>query len=328
MQLNKLSNQVKLAAPIAASLLALSFSTQAHAASLGVASDYNVFTLGNFNQTSTDVEGKLAVGGNATFTGGFGVGSRLSSNSGNVLVTGGNLNLNNGQVYNGNAIYGGTANVSGVGFPSGNLSQGNPLDFNAAGDYLKGLSSYLGSLTSNGTKNIAYGGISLTGSDSNLNIFNLSASDLASANSFNINVANGSTVVVNVSGATASMQYFGFNINGSPENAQRQKVLYNFYEATNLNATGIGIQGSILAPLAAVNFNNGQINGHLIAASLTGNGESHNYLFNGTLPDVPSNDDEVDPETVKSVPEPSVLLSLGLVSSLLGVVRRQRQRQE
>lgn len=320
MQTKQLFPPIQLAIPLAASL-AIGISTQATAASLGVASDYNVFTLGNYNQVSTDVEGRLAVGGNATFTGGFGVGSTLSAGSGNVLVTGGNLTLNNGQVNNGNTIYGGTANVSGVGFPNGTLSQGNPIDFNAAGIYLKDLSSHLAGLTPTGSTTVqSWGGINLLGNNSSLNIFNLSGTDLSKTNYFELNAANSSTVVVNVSGKDVSMKNFGFNL----INTSRQKVIYNFYEATSIDISGIGIEGSILAPLANVNFNNGQINGNLIAGSLVGTGESHNYLFNGVLPDMPAKENTPQPSE-KSVPEPSTLVGLGLFSMLFGLSRRQRK---
>ncbi|MBE9229877.1 choice-of-anchor A family protein [Phormidium sp. LEGE 05292] len=320
MQIKQLLPKIQLVFPLAASLT-IGISTQATAASLGVASDYNVFTLGNYNQVSTDVEGKLAVGGNATFTGGFAVGSKLSSGSSNVLVTGGNLTLNNGQVNNGNTVYGGTANVSGVGFPNGTLSKGNPIDFNAAGTYLKDLSSHLAGLTPTGSTTVqSWGGINLLGNSSSLNIFNLSGTALSKTNYFELNANNSSTVVVNVSGKDVSMKNFGFNL----MNTSKQKVIYNFYEATSLDISGIGIEGSILAPLAAVNFNNGQINGNLIAGSLTGTGESHNYLFNGTLPDMPSKENtNINP--VKSVPEPSTLVGLGLVGTLFRISRRQRK---
>ncbi|OKH38631.1 hypothetical protein NIES2119_08515 [[Phormidium ambiguum] IAM M-71] len=321
MHIKELFPKIGLVFPLAASLT-IGISSQATAASLGVASDYNVFTLGNYYQERTDVEGKLAVGGNATFTGGFGVGSRLSSGSGNVLVTGGNLTLNNGQVSNGNTVYGGTANVSGVGFPNGTLSQGNPIDFNAAGTYLKDLSSYLSGLTPTANTTVqSWGGINLLGNSSSLNIFNLSGADLSKTNYFELNATNSSTVVVNVSGKDVSMKNFGFNL----MNTNRQKVLYNFYEATSLDISGIGIEGSILAPLANVNFNNGQINGNLIAGSLTGTGESHNYLFNGSLPDMPAKENPSIP-VEQSVPEPSTWLGLGLVSALLGMSRRQRKQ--
>jgi len=45
----------------------------------------------------------------------------------------------------------------------------------------------------------------------------------------------------------------------------------------------IGIEGSILAPKANVNFSSGQMNGQLVAKSFTGGGELHNYGFNNQV---------------------------------------------
>ena len=169
---------------------------------------------------------------------------------------------------NGDAVYGGSANVaSNEGFSNGKLSKGNPIDFNATGDELRSLSKNLASLTPNGkTTAQSWGGINLTGSDSQLNVFNLDGSAVSKANNFAITSNSGSTVVVNVSGTSVSLQNFGFNVSGT----NRQNVLYNFYEATDLTASGIGIEGSILAPLANFTFNNGQVNGNVVVASLTG----------------------------------------------------------
>ncbi len=297
-------------------ILALGFSQKANATGLGVASDYNVFTTGNINQQYTDIEGKLAAGGNVNFVGS--IGSNLATNSGNVVVAGNNLTLSNGQVSNGNAVYGGSANVaSNEGFPNGKLSQGNPIDFNAGGDELRSLSKNLASLTPNGKTTVeSWGGIDLTGSNSQLNVFNLDGSALSKTNNFTISSNSGSTVVVNVSGTTVSLQNFGFNISGT----NTQNILYNFYEATNLTASGIGIEGSILAPLANFTFNNGHVDGNVVVASLTGNGESHNYLFQGNLP---STQNTGQP---KKVPEPANLVGLGLIAAILGLSRRQSDK--
>ncbi|WP_413173647.1 choice-of-anchor A family protein [Anabaena azotica] len=298
-------NWGRIAVPVFATL-ALSYSAKANAATLGIASEYNVFVIGNISQQYTDIEGKLAAGGNVSLIGSS-VGDKLPNNSGNVVVAGNNLTLSNGQVNHGNAVYGGTANVSNnVGFPNGTLSQGNPIDFNAAKVELLSLSQYLAGLNPTGQTTVQYGGINLTGSGTALNVFNLAGSSVSSANSFDINGDQNSTVVVNISGTNVSLQNFGFNIQGT----NRQKIIYNFYEATNLTASGIGIEGTILAPLANFNFNNGQINGNVVVSSLTGNGESHNYLFNGNLPDVPKT------PIPASVPEPANLAGLGLVAAM------------
>ncbi|MHC5768057.1 MAG: choice-of-anchor A family protein [Nostoc sp.] len=312
----------QVAAPIVVTL-ALGFSARANAVELGAASDYNVFVLGDISQKYTDIEGKVAAGGNINFVGGLG--SKLSGNSGNVVVAGQNLTLSNGQVYHGNAVYGGSANVSSnVGFPQGTLSPSNPIDFNEAGKQLRGLSEYLATLNPTGNTTVQpWGAINLSGSATAFNVFNLAGSSVSKTNYFEIKGDANSTIVVNISGKDVSLQNFGFNIIG----ADKQKVIYNFYEATNLTASGIGIQGSILAPLANFNFNNGQINGNVVVASLTGNGESHNYLFNGDLPDVPTKYyNPPKPPTRIQVPEPANLPGLGLIAVVFGLFRYKRNQ--
>lgn len=313
----------QLVAPLSIAVtVALGFASQAGAVSLGIASDYNVFVLGDMTQKNTDSEGKVAVGGNANLEN-FYAGMSLpdSDSNGDVLVVGKELSFTNGTV-KGDVVYGTTANVSNV--TLGSLEQGTPLDFDAAGKELSELAKSLSSLSATGTKNIAYGGVTLTGSDSKLNIFNLAATDLDGVHSLNLNVTDGSTVVVNIGGLDATLKNLGININGSQTTAQRQNVIYNFYEATNLFASGVGIQGSVLAPFAHFNFDNGQLNGNLIAASLTGGGQTNRYLFNGDLPDSP---EQPKPPTVSTtVPEPATLFGLGLVAAV-GVVSRGRSKQ-
>src|SRR6516165_2439546 len=77
---------------------------------LGVAGDFNVFVLGQVTQSYTDCEGRLAAGGDVRLTG-YGIGSALSNSAGqrDDLVGGGGLTYNQGQVFNGNIVYGGTA---------------------------------------------------------------------------------------------------------------------------------------------------------------------------------------------------------------------------
>jgi len=289
-------------------ILSLGLSQKANATGLGVASDYNVFTLGNFSEQYTDVEGKLAAGGNITFVGNS-IGTKLAANSGNVVVAGNNLTLSNGQVNHGNIAYGGTASISGEGLPNGTVTKSSPIDFSAAGQELNSLSQNLASLSANGTTKVQYGGITLTGTNSQLDIFNLNASTLSSANNFTINSVAGSTVVVNISGTNVSLQNFGFNIEGT----DKQHILFNFYQATSITASSIGVEGSILAPLASFAFNNGNVEGNVIVNSLTGNGESHNYLFQGNLPST----------SPKRVPESQNLLGLGLIAGILGLSHRR-----
>jgi len=312
----------QLVAPLSiAATMVLGISAQASAIELGIASDYNVFLLGDMTQSNTDSEGKVAVGGNADLLN-FYAGMNLATdgNNGDVLIVGQNLIFENGQVL-GNAVYGETAELTNVTLENGGtLRQDNPIDFAVARQELQALSQFLAQLEVTGTTDIADGGITLNGANEDQNIFHLNASDLNNASSFNINVASGSTAIVNISGDAASLQNFGFNFNGGIN--QRQQVLYNFYEAEQLSASGIGIQGSVLAPFAAFDFNNAQINGNLIAASLTGGGQSNNYLFNGDLPD-PIRSTQVK----ETVPEPATLAGLGLVAAV-GIASRCKDKHK
>ncbi|HEU0121449.1 MAG TPA: collagen-binding domain-containing protein [Bryobacteraceae bacterium] len=283
------------------------------AAPLGVAADYNVFVLGSINQANTDIEGRAAVGGSAQFSN-FGIGTTLSPNSSRLdLIVGGSLTYINGQIHNGSGVYAGSGSISGVGVPNGTLTQApSPIDFVAAGQALIAESDGYAALAAVAVA-AQYGGLNLVGTDANLNIFYVAAGTLASLNSLSISAPVGSTVLVNVAGATNSFTNAGMSVSGT----NRQNVLFNFFETTSLTMSGMGFQGSILAPEAAFQFNNGQINGNIVVASMQGGGESHNTLFTGQLP-------PWDPGT--DVPEPATWLCTGAGFALvaLGAIRRRK----
>ncbi|MBD2777969.1 choice-of-anchor A family protein [Iningainema tapete] len=321
MLVNKMLRYTQVAVPLVASCV-LGFCQNANASTLGAASDFNAFVLGNMNQTS-DTEGRLAVGGNATLTN-YGVGDRLSDSNGtrDDLIVGGILTYNGGQVFNGNVVYG-TGTAPKVSTPNGTIKQGKPIDFAAAGQELKALSAYLATLTPNNTTTVHnWGGVELKGTKSDLNIFNIGASVFApgnNVNNFSIDGSMSSTILVNVAGKDISMKNFGFSNN--LQAGLRQKVLFNFYEATNIDLQNIGFQGSILAPLANLKTTYGDVNGNVIVASSQGSGEYHNYLFKGTLPK-PTN---INPPK-KKVPEPSSLVGLGTLAAGIVVSRRKLMR--
>jgi len=233
--------------------------------------DYNVFVLGDYNLGS-DVLGKVAAGGNITMSN-FSVGASLAeTDTANVLVSGGDLNLANGAIW-GDAVHGGSFNAdTSVSFPRGAASQGTPIDFVARGNELRALSSRLNGLAANGTTTVeAWGGVFFTGTDPSVNVFTVSASDLASAWTLFFNAPAGSLAVINVSGTTASLRG-GHVFSGGID---QTGVLFNFAEATSFTADGYGLWGTMLAPHADVTFNNGSFDGGIYAKSLTGNAEGH-----------------------------------------------------
>jgi len=254
---------------------------------LGPAKGYNVFILKNLMQPSSDTQGKMAVGGNANLFN-YSVGDQLSPSNGtvDVLIVGHKLTFSSGAVTGGNVVYGTSTNLpkDNVSITGGTLRRDHPINFGAAKTYLKNLSTHLGSYTVNGTTTFQWGGFTLTGTDPFLNVFKISGSDLSIANNMQINVPNGATVLVNITGKNVRWSG-GLIVSGTDVN----NVLYNFYKAKTLKVHNIDIRGSILAPRAAVNFASGVINGQLIAKSLGGpgqfnNGQFNNKLFIGNIP--------------------------------------------
>jgi choice-of-anchor A domain-containing protein len=277
---------------------------------------YNVFIFGNANQSGTDVGGRIAVGGNAVFSN-YGVASALPDIfSGNPaipssLIVGGNLTYTNGQVFRDSVYVGGTATLNGVGIPNGSLfNPASPINFAAAQSGLTSQSQLLSTLPPNGTSGSSFGAITLTGSNPNLNVFGVAGSALAAATMLTINAPPGSTVLINVDGTTDQLANFAMVLNG----VDKTHVLFNFFDATSLDVSGISVQGSILAPFAVLNFNNSNIEGNTIVDSLNGNGEFHNFPFQGHF----------DPLTPFAIPEPSSLALCGLTALIgLGVWRRR-----
>jgi len=246
---------------------------------LGVAKDYNLFVIEDANQPSSDTEGRVAVGRDATFAN-YSIGDKLPPNSGDVLIVGRNLIFTSGRVYNGDVAYGNSTNLP-INQTSidGSLRQDNPINFAAAKTYLENLSSTLSSYSTNGTAALQFSTLSLNGTDPHLNVFKVNASQINNATSLEITAPSGAAVLVNIEGDnivwSGGLEVYGTAINN---------VLYNFYQATNIKISNIDVRGSVLAPFAAVNFVSGVQNGQMICKSLTGTGQFNNLPFFGNIP--------------------------------------------
>jgi choice-of-anchor A domain-containing protein len=235
-------------------------------------------------QTQSDVEGRLAVGRNASFED-FLIGSKIVPDAARVdLVVGGNLTLNRGEVRSGKTYYGGVATTEFAIFFGGLEQQPGYFPFDRVRSWSRLLTSTLARYPDNGDVQVTGSGptyaFSLTGTQSRLNVFNLSADEMATVDTLNISVPSGSTVLINVTGIDVTMRAFGFNLTGTTAN----KVLFNMPEASRLQMDAIGVLGSILAPSADVTFNNGAVDGFVVANSMGGTGEFHWVPFDGCLP--------------------------------------------
>ncbi|MDR7667184.1 choice-of-anchor A family protein, partial [Methanosarcina sp. Z-7115] len=264
----------------------------------GTAENYNGFIFKNVLHNGGDVEGAFAVGGDTTLSS-FGVGSSLPAGgnpAGIGMVVGGNSTWNNGELFHGNMCVGGTVSHTSVTIDDGVLlNPSTPINFTAEEIYLKSLSSYWASLPATpGTTVIlqSWGRLDLTGTNSSLNVFFVSNVQWQGTGEIQLVVPSGSSVIINVEGTTDSLPhtppgYFGnMNFNGNNGGNAWQTAIWNFYNMTNMSMSSVSWKGSLLAPYANFTYANGNVEGNLIAKSMTmpGSAELHLYPFIGDVP--------------------------------------------
>lgn len=242
---------------------------------LGIASDYNIFVLDDIEMMWTDALGRVAAAGDITLSG-YGVALEEKSLTDEyALVAGGNITYTYGSVYNGNVAYGESFTPTGVSILKGVAVQDTPIDFETAEEDLKTLSAYLESVEINGEVLNQWGKVIFSGSEE-VNIFTISTKEIESAHTLDLDIPEGSTAIINVEGTKTAVMNKGMTENF---NKNKQNVLFNFPNQTELTIQSIGLKGSVLAPFAALTFQWGNIEGNIIAASVYGSGESHLYPF-------------------------------------------------
>ena len=242
--------------------------------------NFNLLVFEDLSLTAggSQIGGPVGAGRDASFVN-YNLATSQPGGADNVLV-GRTLKLRGGQV-KGNAVYGTGKTIEGTNFDQGQAVQrANPLQIAGLRNYVETVAQLWKSQNgpSLATK---YNGYTLTAGPG-ISYFRLKGSDLASATSLQIDAPEDATLVLNVDGAADQMHNMGINLTGGID---REHVVFNFYEATSLKINGVQIEGTVWAPKAAVNFNNGAQRGSLIARSLVGGSVSFEHdPFLGALP--------------------------------------------
>jgi choice-of-anchor A domain-containing protein len=188
---------------------------------------------------------------------------------------GGDLIFPSGRVYRGDILVAGSTAQVGSAVINGLAPNQQlianatlPIDFAAERTRLLAESARLAKLAGNTTYEYQYGGLYLHGDGSSaLQIFNLNGEQVLDAHTFQVDgIPAGASVLFNISGKRSGLD----NMSMSSLIPYRNKVLYNFYQATDLVLAGISVEGSILAPLAVVNNPQGVIQGTIVAKSWSG----------------------------------------------------------
>ncbi len=273
---------------------------------LGAAAPYDVFTNGDYAVANTQIQGRVAAGGDVSVSS-YGVGTLLAPDPARVdLIAGGSLSAGNAQASNGSVTFATTLSGT-ISTPHGTLTRAPaPFSFSDAFSELGRLSAQLAELPANGTiTGPTYGALQLTGTDATRDVFAITAERLETAQQIQIRVPFGATTIVNVSGSTYSTatlpttsiafwngsSYEQLGETAPPQlEALRRALLWNFALATRVQiGPNLAWQGSLLAPGPAIGFQGStQLVGQIIGASLAGDGTVISRSFSGCLPPPPT----------------------------------------
>jgi choice-of-anchor A domain-containing protein len=301
------------------------------------ARDFNVVVANDFTSSGSDVEGWLAAGGNVS-VGGYSIGLVKPASAGHfAAVVGGTFTGNYGTVYGDSLATSYSGPYSWVSGAAKTYAGGNSSTINIAGELtrLGQLSTDLAAKPSTygtvGSYTTAYNQMFLVGTDTRLNVFNITAADWANTlYGWHLATKAGSLTVFNIAGTTPTIAnsgsdngtYNGQNVGFAPQGYDNRGVIYNFYQATTLVPVG-SVNATILATGADFNTSYGVVQGQIFAKSFSGHIQVNHQPFRNFA----DNTNLLDTSFAApgGVPEPaSWALMIGGFGMIGGMVRHRR----
>jgi choice-of-anchor A domain-containing protein len=314
---------------------------------LGLSAGLNLLAFDNFSVPSSDVEGRVAIGGNANISG-YSINTKNGYNalySGTGLTVAGNLNFTSGNIL-GNTIVGGNLLSSSAGSFSGNLQVMGDIEAGnqwlnaksiAYGGKATGLSTYQESTALKAPAGSIQLGIDFaserarttdlsqtfdalanTGSVRNswgTLTLNANAADLAVFDISSAELAGNLSLEGLTANTTVLINVHGQSVDfgaHSYGNFASSRVLFNLPEAKQVTF-GAYVNASFLAPLANFTTSGGTINGQVIVANWSGPTQINDMVFRGSIAAVPE-------------PETYAMMLAGLVAvSFAAKLRRKSQ---
>jgi choice-of-anchor A domain-containing protein len=265
-------------------------------APLGPASDYNVYVVGDMNVWNSDIAGWSAVGGDATVEN---YGLNTGGSTGTALSVAGTFTATDAQLYGTGGGEAGACALTRFGTPNSSMDC-TGADFDAASadntDSLDAIIDWTAGLdtgTNTATLNEWWPQLIIDGTDSTgVNAVSVDTCAVEAAieakwswatdiQGWDIKGTSGSTLVINLYGDCGDM----FFKNGwmGVSGVSRSNVVWVLHDMTEVEIKNVSVQGALFAPYTDVTFNNGNIDGTLVAASFDGSGESHEVSFEGDI---------------------------------------------
>lgn len=259
-------------------------------------SDFNLLIFGNYSAAAATVQGKVAVGGNFTFShpaDPYIVGGSLGSpfNTDNFIVNGEFSNTGDASVQvRGNFKY--RLNSSASDLPvhapgeGGNASFSTDLiSFSALKTYFEDMSTDYAALPATPGTSAGISGdiITLSGTGATQDyIFTLDAAGIAISGINFVDIPADSKITLNLTGSNYLFNNLG---TGSFTDDYSKGLLLNFPDATQIVVIGLDINGSILAPYANLQLlSTGSIEGRVV---LGGNLAQNTVPFSFEHPCIP-----------------------------------------
>lgn len=301
----------------------------ANAGTLQLSSGGSVYVGGTTGGISASGSAAVSIAGNSNANlnlNGGGTVALAGSNYGTISMNGGSIRYTGTQSGNLNLNGGATATqVASLPLSAPTSTLGSfATTFQTP---LTSLSTQLDGVAANSTATSSAGTIRFNANpdSSGTAVFDVNTSLFTANSTVTINLDGATSVIINVNVDSCVSGNCAFSlpnsVNFNNPTGYAATVLWNFVNATYLTFNN-EFGGSVLAPFAAVT-NNGPIDGTLVAASYTGNGELHSHPYTGAFP---SQSVQTGVGGSVAAPEPTSLALIGSAIGGLALARRRRKR--
>lgn len=225
------------------------------AASAGTFSDWNLLVRNNMSNMTSHVDGSALIGGNLSGNGSVFSMHQVTASNGAGLMVGGNISGSHQVNKGGNLVYGGTISGSVLTNGGGTSQQqaGIGATVSSAFAHANAYSSFLrdlaptGSLSVlDGTKGKLNAGSTVQVGSDRYAVYSLTGSNLNSLSELDLNFGSADFVVINVDASNITLS---MNFLGGLSQANSDRIVWNFFNATNLNVGG-NLAGMVLATQA------------------------------------------------------------------------------